>query len=159
MDPKLIYWTAAWLNMLVIMGLAWSGIRRIRRGQVAAHRRRMLGAASLVAAFLGSYLLKLFFLGREQLGLWDPLYVTVLRVHELCILVMVVAGGTALGLALRLRLAEARDGSRAPGDPARLPARLRLHRRAGRSAVAAVVAGLLTAGVVLYGMYARAGPA
>lgn len=155
MDPKTIYWSAAWLNMLLIAGLAFSGLRRIRRGEVAAHRRRMLLAAGLVVAFVLSYLGKLWLLGREDLALWDPFYVHVLRAHELCVAFMLLGGGTALFLALRLRLHEARDGSLAPGDPARIPARLRLHRSAGRTAVSASLAGLLTAAVVLYGMYAR----
>lgn len=38
--------------------LAWRGLRAIRRGDVARHRRLMLAAAGASAAFLASYLLK-----------------------------------------------------------------------------------------------------
>ena len=155
MDAKLIFWTGAWLNMLAIVLLTVSGVRRIRRGAVAEHRRRMLVAAWLVLAFLGSYGLKLAFLGREALETWAPAYVAVLRVHELCIAVMVLAGSTAIYLAWQLGLARARDGSQGAYAPDQVPARRALHRRAGRTAIYAAFLGLVTAGVVLLGMYGR----
>ncbi len=157
MDPKLIYWTGAWLNMLAIVALAVFGVCRIRQHQVAPHHRRMLTAAWLVAGFLVSYGLKLRFLGREALDTWDPWYVNVLRVHELCVLSLVVAGATALYLAVRLRLRVARDGFEGVYDTAQIPARRRLHRRAGWTALVAAILGILTASVVLFGMYERAG--
>jgi uncharacterized membrane protein YozB (DUF420 family) len=156
LDPKVIYWTGAWLNMAAIVGLALWGVRSVRRNDVVRHRRYMLIATLLVGGFLLSYGVKLATLGREALSSWDAFYVSTLRFHESCIAVMVVAGVLALHLARRLRLREARDGSRgAYGE--RTAARLRLHRVAGRTAIAGAVVGLLSAGVVLYGMYARAG--
>ena len=157
MDPNVMYWTGAWLNMAAVVGLALFGVRHVRRREIARHRRFMLSAAGLVILFLASYGIKLATLGREQLDLWASTYVSVLRFHELCIAVMVVAGITAIYLALRLRLIEAADGSQGAYEgPLRL-ARLQLHRRAGKSAVYAAILGLSSAAVVLYGMYARTG--
>ena len=157
MDAKVLYWTGAWLNMALVAGLLLVGRQQIRRGAVAAHRLRMLSAAWLVVAFVASYLLKLSFLGREALATWDPFYVYVLRVHELCIATMLAAGATAIWLAVRLRLAQARDGSQGRYPAEQRPSRRRLHRLAGSSALYAALLGLATAAVVLYGMYARAG--
>ncbi len=157
LDPKVLYWTGAWINMLAIVVLALWGVRKVRRREIAAHRRRMLGAAALVVVFLISYALKLLFLGREQLDTWAPTYRGILRFHEACIAVMIVAGGSTLYLAYRLRLAIAPDGSQSSDDPSAIPNRLALHRRAGRTAVAAAALGLFSAAVVLLGMYRRAG--
>ena len=70
MDPKLLYWTGALLNMGVIVGLAAWGVRARRRGAMALHRRNMLAAISLVLLFVVSYLFKLALLGREDLAAW-----------------------------------------------------------------------------------------
>jgi len=156
MDPKVIYWTGAWINMAAITGLAFWGVRSVRRNDVARHRQCMLVASLLVGGFLLSYGIKLATLGREPLSTWDAFYVNTLRFHESCVAVMVIAGVLALHLARRLRLREARDGS-AGAYRERTAARLRLHRIAGRTAIAGAVLGLLSAGVVLYGMYVRAG--
>ena len=156
LDPKAWYWTAAWINMAVVVAMARTGIGLIRAGEVAAHRRRMLTALWLVAGFLVSYGAKLALLGREDLASWQPVFLYLLRVHETCIAVMVVAGLTAVTLAVRLRLAAARDGSASDIPLEKIPARLRLHRRAGKTAYWASVAGFLTAAVVLFGMWQRA---
>ena len=74
-DPKLVYWTLALANMLAIVALATVAVRRVRRREIAGHRRLMLAAASLVALFLVSYVAKVWLLGREQLELWEPRYV------------------------------------------------------------------------------------
>ena len=155
MDAKVIYWTAAWLNMAGVLALALLGIRQVRARHVAQHRRRMLGAAFLVVAFLLSYLAKLATLGREALDTWAPFYVHTLRFHETCVAFMVIGGSLALFLATRLRLARAADGSAGRYPPEQVAARLRLHRRAGKTAVWASALGLASAGVVLFGMYQR----
>src|SRR5262245_58626325 len=64
-DPKLVYWTAAWLNMALIVGLGVTGLLQISRRRFETHRRLMLTAAWLVAAFVLSYAVKLYALGRE----------------------------------------------------------------------------------------------
>ncbi|MFQ5513163.1 MAG: DUF420 domain-containing protein [Myxococcota bacterium] len=151
MDPKLAYWVCAWLNMAVAVSSALRGVQLARRGEIVAHRRHMLFFATLVALFLLSYPVKLLLLGSEELELWGVFHVSVLRFHELCVLVMLLAGLRAGGLAWRLGLL--RGVSPKTVNPKRLAA----HRRAGRVAVAAAVIGLLSASFVLAGMIQRAG--
>lgn len=148
MDAKLAYWTWAWVNMVAAVGFATAGIRRIRAGEVERHRRSMLTAIALVLLFLASYLVKVATLGREALETWSVLHVVVLRVHELCVLVMVVAGAIAVTLAVRHRFA-----TRA--EPAVERVR-RTHRRAGWTSAVAAALGIVTAAVILVAMYQRA---
>jgi hypothetical protein len=155
MDPKVLYWTGALLNMGVIVGLAAWGVRARRQGDILRHRRLMLGGIGLVLAFIGSYVVKLTFLGRENLDSWSPADLWTLRIHELCILTMVIAGGIAAWRGRRL--AHTRNATHVPDDPPAPPKLTSGHRAAGWTAVAAVVLGFLTAGRVLAGMYQRAG--
>jgi uncharacterized membrane protein YozB (DUF420 family) len=152
-DAKVLYWTAALANMAVAFAFAVAGVRRVRRGEVAGHKRAMKTAALLVVLFLISYLLKVETLGRELLATWEPQYVTVLRLHEAFVGAMVLSGGIALGVAsafgLELRGRAASRDERSRGA--------RLHRAVGLTAVAACALGVATAGFVLYGMYARLG--
>jgi uncharacterized membrane protein YozB (DUF420 family) len=149
-DAKVLYWTAALANMGVAFACALVGIGRIRRGEVAGHQRAMKAAALLVVLFLSSYLLKVEALGREQLELWEPRFVAVLRMHETFVAAMVVAGALALGLASGLGLL--RVGRAAPE---RRTLGARAHRVAGWTAIASCALGVATAAYVLYGMYAR----
>ena len=153
MDAKTLYWTAAWINMIAVVAIAGVAIRQASRGRYALHRSLMLTSAALVGAFVLSYALKLLLLGRETLETWAPRYVNVLRVHEVCILFMLIGGGIAFRQAWRLHL------PRSAGSPEVTPDALargvRLHRRAGFVAVTAAALGVLTAGYVLQGMYAR----
>lgn len=155
MDAKILYWTGALLNMGVIVGLAAWGIRARRQGDVRRHRLLMLSGIGLVFAFIGSYVLKLVFLGREDLALWSALDLWTLRIHELCVMTMVIAGGVAAWRGTRL--ARTRNATRLPEDPPAAPKLSSGHRAAGWTAVVAVVLGFLTAGMVLAGMYQRAG--
>jgi uncharacterized membrane protein YozB (DUF420 family) len=155
MDAKVLYWSGALLNMLLISGLALYGVRCARRGELARHARAMRAAALLVGLFLISYVLKLAFLGREALDTWSPAALWMLRFHELCVLAMVVAGGAALALGRRLR--RSRSFTRAPGDPPAPPGLPGRHRLAGRTALAGAILGVASAAAVLGGMYARAG--
>ncbi len=154
MDAKLAYWTAATLNMGVLALLALAGIRRAKRGQVARHRRLMLLAATLVVAFVVSYVFKLLALGREDLEAWSSSAIWILRFHETCVLVMLGSGGLAVqrGLALARTRAAGED----PTLPAPLPGTVERHGRSGRIAVCAASLGLLSACAVLAGMYQRA---
>ena len=154
MDGKLIYWTAAFANMLLILGLASVGVRGVRRGQVLLHRRCMLLASGLVVGFLVSYLLKVALLGREELERWGAASVIVLRVHELCVFTMLLGGAIAGSRAFAMR----RDPI-VRGIPTTLPRNsgLRMwHRRAGWTAVTGALLGVVTAALVLAGMYGRA---
>jgi uncharacterized membrane protein YozB (DUF420 family) len=155
MDPKLIFWTVALANMGLVLGLAVVGVRQRRRGDVRRHRRSMLLAGALVGLFLLGYVLKLVFLGREALHTWSHTAVWVLRVHELCIATMLLAGGMAAVRARRL--ACTRNASHEPCDPPAPHHVVWWHRRAGWVAVMAAALGFATAGLVLAGMYRRAG--
>src|SRR5262245_30453542 len=114
MDARLAYWTLALVNMGFAVGFAVTGIRAVRRGDTARHRRCMLTAASLVVLFVVSYVIKLATIGREDLATWGALSIQVLRVHELCVLTMVLAGGVAVSRGLRLQ--RSRNFTHAPGD-------------------------------------------
>jgi uncharacterized membrane protein YozB (DUF420 family) len=151
LDPKVAYWTGALANMVAAFAVAVFGASRIRRAQIATHQRSMKAAITLVLLFVVSYGLKLWFLGRERLDLWEPRFVQTLRVHEACIAVMLVAGARAFYLGTTRRLAD-------PPAADQLAARAksaRAHRRAGWTALVACGLGAITAGYVLYGMYAR----
>jgi uncharacterized membrane protein YozB (DUF420 family) len=155
MDPKLVYWTGALVDLGVALGCAAQGWRLARRRQFASHRRWMLAACWLVAAFLASYVLKVFLLGREQLELWDARYVRALEIHETFVTAMLACGIGALVQARRLGLPRGPDSL--PIEPRRLARGVRTHRWLGRTAAVASGGGFVTAGYVLWGMYERAG--
>jgi len=152
-DPKLAYWTAALINMAILTGFALAGVRHVRRGETARHRRAMRIAGLLVLLFLISYPIKVLVLGREDRSDWTAMSVGVLRFHELCVLAMTI-GGTLAWLRGR-RLARTRAVLGTPDAPDAEPASLAAHRRVGRIAVVGAVLGLLSAGFVLAGMLAR----
>lgn len=153
MDPKLLYWTGALLNLGVIVFCVAGAVRAIRRGDVRRHKNRMLAAAALIGLFLGSYAVKVVVLGKEDRSLWTALDYAILYVHELCIAAMLLAGSVALFRAWRFR---SRLGSDWTLPPAALPGAT-THRRAGWVAVVGAVLGFATAAAVLAGMFARAG--
>ncbi len=155
MDLNVTYWTLAWLNMVVLIGFALSGLRQVRKGQVARHRRSMLTAIWLVVAFLVSYGCKVAWLGREDLLLWSAPAIYLLRFHELCVAVMLIFG--ALALYRGRLLARTRLLSSAPDAPDPEPGQITRHRRVGRVALIAATFAMLSAGGVLAGMYARLG--
>src|SRR5262245_57157425 len=155
MDPRLAYWTFALLDLTAVVGFAASGVAALRRGDVPRHKRRMLTAAALVGLFLVSYLCKLALIGREDRASWGTLSIWVLRIHELCVLVMLVAGAIAGTRALRLR--RTRNATRDPRDPPAPAELVRWHRGAGKTAVCAAALALGLAALVLVGMYRRAG--
>ncbi len=155
MEPKLIFWTVALVDLAAVAALAASGVRQRRRGDVKRHARNMIAAVSLVLLFLVAYVAKVWLLGKEDRGVWSPLAHWVLWFHEACIFTMLVAGALAGQRALRLR--RTRNATHDPGDP---PAPTRLaswHRRAGWAAVVAAGLAFASAGLVLLGMYERAG--
>lgn len=149
MDPKLLFWTAALPVFSGIVATAFAGWRAIRRDDIAAHKRYMTASVSLVLFFVGAYVGKVLVLGKEDLGLWTSGARAVLYTHETFILAMVVAGTIARLLARKLDP----DREGAVEGPRTRPR----HRRAGRAAIVASALGLLTAVLVLAGMYERAG--
>ena len=92
MDAKLLYWTGAFINFGVVCTLALIGVRRIRAKDIRGHRRMMLTSSALVFGFLVSYVLKVSFLGKENLKVWDTFSLWSLHIHESWILVMILAG-------------------------------------------------------------------
>lgn len=154
MDPKLVYWTWAVANFVAVVVLALMGVAQIRRGNVLAHRRRMLGSASLVGLFVGSYVVKLFVLGREDRSVWSATSLAVLYAHELCIAAMLIAGGYAAYRAWRFFPGMGPNPSLETSN-SKLRERVQ-HRRAGWTAVVASALGCALAFGVLFGMYARA---
>ena len=153
MDPKLLFWTAALLNLAILVGFALFGVGYARRGEIARHRRAMKIASVLVFVFLGSYVLKVLFMGREDMGVWSQLDVWVLRIHELFVMQMLIAGTVAWVQGRKLRTT--RLVTHDPSDPEADPDTARIHRLAGRTAVVGAVAGFVMAIGVLAGMFAR----
>ena len=152
-NPKLLYWTGALINLIVIVTCALIGVRRIRRRDVRGHRRMMLCASTLVVLFLLSYVFKRVLLGAEDRSLWAWHDLALLYVHEFCIAVMLVGGVRAAFCARRFR-ARLGDELELPRDPLSV-VDTSAHRTAGRAAVIAGLLALLTAAGVLAGMYAR----
>ena len=155
MDPRLAFWTGALALMGGVVVCAAVGIARRRRGALRGHQSAMLASAALVGAFLLSYLLKLVFLGHEDIASWSENDRLVLWTHEACVAVMLGSGTMAGVRAWRLR--RTRNATLDPRDPAAPAPLARWHRRAGWTAAVAAGAGWLTALFVLVGMYRRAG--
>jgi uncharacterized membrane protein YozB (DUF420 family) len=153
MDAKLLFWTAALANLAVICGFAVFGVRYARRGEIARHRRAMKTASWLICGFLGSYVAKVIFLGREDHSVWSQLDVWVLRTHELFILMMFIAGSVAWRQGRRLSLTSLVTHN--PEDPEPDTAVMRTHRLAGRTAVICSLFAFVLAIGVLAGMIAR----
>jgi uncharacterized membrane protein YozB (DUF420 family) len=153
LDAKLLYWSGALLNLGAMLVCVALGVRRVRRGDVAGHRRMMLAAAGLVGLFFVSYALKLALLGKEDRSLWTGFDHAVLYVHELCVTAMLLGGGLAGFRAWRFR---DRLGPGFELPEGALPGGA-LHRRAGRVAALGAALGFVTAAGVLAGMFARAG--
>jgi len=152
--PHLLFWTAALINLAVICGLALLGARCARRSEIARHRRLMKTASLLVLAFLVAYLVKVVVLGREDRSDWTLFDLWLLRVHELFVLQMVVAGSVAWWQGRKL--IATRLVTLDPKDPEPSSSVARSHRLAGRLAVVGALLGLVLAIGVLAGMYARA---
>ena len=154
-DPKVIYWTCAFINMGLVVGSVLYGLAQLKAGNPSRHRAMMITATCLVLGFLVSYGLKLYFLGREDLTVWSSTAVWVLRFHETCVLSMVVGGG--LGLRWGTQLRSTRSYSLDTADPVADAAIIHRHHRAGQVAVTATGLGFVSAGFVLAGMYSRMG--
>jgi len=155
MNPSLAFWTAALVNLFAVTALTTIGVRAVRRGQLSKHRRCMKTAAVLVTCFLGAYPLKLLWLGREPISEWSGHAVAILRIHEVCVFTMTGAGLIALMLSRKLH----RNRNRLihlPDAPLGSRRALQRHRMAGWTAAIGAGLALLTAAIVLMGMYERA---
>lgn len=154
MNPGLIFWTMALANLAVVCLAAVLGVRFVHRGEIARHRRAMKIASWLVVAFLLSYVSKVALIGREDMSLWSPLDLWVLRLHELFVLAMLGSG--AVAWLQTPKLEGTRVVTRNARDPDADPRVVRLHHRAGWIAVVSALVGFALAIGVLVGMYRRA---
>jgi len=154
MDPKLLFWTAALVDLGALCGFALLGVRYARRGEIARHQRAMKIASLLVVAFLVSYVFKLKFLGREDMSVWGALDVWVLRIHEIFVLQMVVAGIVAW--IKSRKLLGTRLVTHEASDPLPDATDVRAHRIAGRASLIGAILGFVMAIGVLIGMFVRA---
>lgn len=146
MDPKALFWTVALFFMAALVGLAFDGWRAIRAGDFERHRRRMRVATWMVLTFVGAYAAKVLLLGKEGLDAWTDSQILILRIHETFVALMLLGGGAARWLGRRL------------GDGFAADAGIRgRHRLAGRVGLVGGVLALVTAGMVLYGMFQRLG--
>lgn len=95
----------AGLNLASALFLV-AGWRAVRRGAIAAHRRRMLGAATASALFLVSYVLRFLLTGTHEFdgpaGL-RPVYLAILFSHMVLAVVVVPLVLRLLFLARRER--------------------------------------------------------
>ena len=153
MDPKLLFWSLALVDLGLVLWCMRRGIALVRAGEIRAHRRYMLSAGALIVLFLVSYVGKVFWLGKEDRSAWTGLDHAVLYVHESCVAVMLVAGAVALYRAWRFRPALG-PNLELPTDTPLLGGES--HGRAGRIAAWAAVLSFVTAGGVLAGMFMRA---
>jgi uncharacterized membrane protein YozB (DUF420 family) len=154
MDPKLIFWTVAILDLIAVCVFAIRGVRYARRGEIARHKQSMKIASLLILAFLGSYLLKVAILGREDMSVWSTLDVWVLRIHEVFVLQMLL-GGSVAWIQGRKLLAT-RLVTHDPTDPMPDPKTLQIHKLAGRTGVIGAVLACVMAIGILIGMFLRA---
>ncbi len=136
------FWALALGIMTVAVGYAVRGWRRVRSGEIEAHRRDMIRACWWVGAFLLFYLGKVAFLGHEDLASWSPARHLVVDIHRGIVFSMLGLGAAARWLGPRGLLRGV--GARA------------MHRRLGRVAVLAGALGLATATLVLVQMVAAA---
>jgi uncharacterized membrane protein len=153
MDPKLLFWAAALVDLGALCAVALFGVRCARRGEIARHRRAMKIASLLVLGFLVAYGLKIQLLGREDMAVWSTLDVWVLRIHELFVLQM-LGGGTIAWLQAR-KLVGSRLVTHDPADPIPDPRTCRIHRIAGRTAVVGATLAFVGAIAVFAGMVGR----
>ena len=113
----------------------------------------MLTAGALVIGFLVAYVAKVLLLGKEDLSVWSRAEVNTLHFHETCVAAMLLMGVVALSRAWRMR--ETRRVTLNPEDPEASEGLVRFHRWAGWTALVGCFFGLVSAGLVLAGMFSR----
>lgn len=152
MTPRTWFWLYAFALTAAIIAVAAIGVRHARKGNYQTHRARMNAVCWMVLVFVLSYVLKVAFLGKEDLDTWETGYVVTLRVHESFIAIMLVCGGYTRLLAHRFR--RSLDATRIQSEFA---AMRRRHRLLGRVAIVAAIAAMATATALIVGMMQRGG--
>lgn len=138
------FWGVALGIMAVAVSYAVRGWRRVRSGEIAAHRRDMIRACWWIVAFLMIYLGKVALMGHEDLALWSRARHLVVDIHRGIVFAML-----GLGVAARCL---GRRGQLRPGGMRTT------HRWLGRAAVLSGALGLVTATLVLAQMVLAAWP-
>ncbi len=151
MTPRLIFWLYAMVLTCGIIGCAFVGISHARNGRYQLHRLWMNASSWIIVGFVGSYILKVIFLGKEDLQTWDSFYVVTLRIHEFFIAVMLGCGGFARYLAHQFRHTL---------DETQLSTHWRkkrdTHKKLGKLSIYGACAALITACALIVGMLQRA---
>ena len=148
MTANLMYWLFAYVLTLVAFLIGLNGVSHIRRGDWQAHRKRMVASCNLILFFVASYVVKVLVLGREDKSDWSTFYLVVLYIHESFIACMLIFGVLARIRAAKLQL-KTPDGSDAIVR--------KKHGNAGKMCLLFCALGILTATVVVFGMFERAG--
>lgn len=150
MNVNLAFWVFAYALTLVAILLAFSGVRAAKKGDLETHARLMRFACNLILFFVVSYVVKMFALGREDKSQWTDFYLVVLYIHETLIGGMLVSGTISRVLAYKFR----HSLTGATVSPLDLKRR-KTHTKAGKMCILFAILALVTAGVVLYGMFVR----
>lgn len=150
LNAKLGFWLYVWVLTLSAILIAIKGIRKAGKGEYHAHQKQMDLAIRLILFFVLTYVAKLIFLGRENLANWSSVYITVLRIHETFIAIMLLSGGYVRFLARQFSLNSSQPSA------SEQAARKR-HRLLGKVCISAALCGLGTATFLIYGMMARQG--
>ena len=146
MDPGFAFWILASVLFSGVTAGTVLGWREVRRGNLERHRRWMNLSAVLVGLFLLLYVAKVLVLGREDLSRWSLGSLTVLRIHEAFVAVMLASTTGARLLARRLQRPETSARDR------------RLHRTLGRLGATSCLLAFLTALIVLREIVRQASP-
>lgn len=156
MDPRLIYWSCALLVLLLMVVAALLGWWYGRRKDFRRHRLLMNTSVALCLIFLASYVWKVLWLGKEDLSVWSRTDLFVLRLHETLVGIMLLLGGGARLIARRFSRWILPSGRLSPPEGEDRRRALRIHRRMGQIAILISAAALLTAVLILAGMFGRA---
>jgi len=153
MNANLAFWVYAYALTTAAIVIGLRGAWLARKKELVRHRKHMNLACNLILFFVVSYLFKVLFLGREDKSDWSAFHFTVLIIHEGFIFLMLIAGGSARWLAFKFR-------DTVPQPTAELPEPLQRMRRRhawlGKATLALALLAVITASVVLQGMFARA---
>ena len=150
MNVNLAFWVFAYALTLLSIIIAFSGVGAAKKGDFETHRKRMTLACNLILFFVLSYVVKMFALGREDKSQWTTIYLVVLYIHETLIGGMLVSGTISRVLAYKFRDSLSGD-TVSPLDIKRR----KTHARAGKMCIMFAISALITAAVVLYGMFVR----
>lgn len=148
---NLAYWTFAYIWTILAVLVAFRAVGHVKAGKIQAHRRLMVGASNMMIFFVLTYVAKVLILGREDKSNWESFYLITLYIHEAFIGLMLVFG--TLGRLTARHFGKDIDSQKL----AKIDVKLRRqHKLRGKLTLYFAILAIITATVVLYGMYARA---